>query len=80
MASRSNVSRGVTIAQLDGRARYLLTNHVPHDQALEQLREIGAPADAIREAADRTRRYFAGHHPIQEAQANTVADLLEKLL
>lgn len=80
MASRTNVSAGIMLAQLDGRARYQLERHTPRDEALAELREIGATPELIRQAADSVRTYYADKHPISAQQARDVADLLEELL
>jgi hypothetical protein len=79
MASRSNVSAGIITAQLDGRARYLLQHKVPRDEALEQLREIGATPEMVRDAADRARAWHE-RDPVTGWQSGGVADLLEALL
>lgn len=80
MASRTNVSAGIISAQLDGTARKLLSRKVPRDQALDELRAIGATPEQIRHAADSARTYFADKHPLQAQEARNVADLLEGLL
>jgi hypothetical protein len=69
MASRTNVSTGIVIAQLDGGARYLLQHKVPLDEALAELRKIGATPEQIRAAADASRSYYADKHPIQAQTA-----------
>lgn len=58
MASRPNVSAGIQVAQLDGRARYHLEHKTPHDAAVADLRTIGAPPEIIREAADSARAAY----------------------
>ncbi|MBA2953444.1 hypothetical protein GON03_03900 [Nocardioides sp. MAH-18] len=79
MASRSNITPGIQLAQLDGRARYHLTNNTPREAALDDLRSIGAPPDQIREAADSARfRYLSD--PRLRFQDGDVARLLEELL
>lgn len=80
MASRTNVSAGIVTAQLDGRARFLLENKVPRDQALDALRQIDATPEQIRAAANSARSYFADKHAVQAQQGRDVADLLEGLL
>lgn len=52
MASRSSVTPGIIVAQLDGRARYLLSDQVPRHEAIEDPREIdGASFELIERAA-----------------------------
>lgn len=79
MASRTNVSAGITIAQLDGRARYHLEHQSPRDVALAELRAIGATPDLIRQAAESARRAHASG-PVANWQSGPVADLLDALL
>ncbi len=78
MASRSNVTDGTLIAQLDGRARYHLQHKTPHAEALAALRDVGAPPEIVRQVADSAReRYLA--EPASHWQDGDVARLLDHL-
>ncbi|GAA4718323.1 hypothetical protein [Nocardioides conyzicola] len=58
MASRSNVTRGIQIAQLDGRARYHLNNKSTHADTMAALRDVSAAPDVIKQAADSARAAY----------------------
>lgn len=79
MASRTNVTPGIQIAQLDGRARYHLEHKSPHDVAIAALRDVGAPVDVIRAAAESARAAYLAD-PALRFQSGDVARLLDYLL
>lgn len=79
MASRTNVTPGIQIAQLDGRARYHLNHKTPHEETLDDLRAVGAPPEIIREAADSARAGYLAD-PALRFQDGDVARLLDCLL
>ncbi|KQW43010.1 hypothetical protein ASC77_22205 [Nocardioides sp. Root1257] len=79
MASRTNTTRGIQIAQLDGRARYHLNNKSPHAETIAALLDIEAPVDVIREAADSARAHYLAD-PALRFQSGDVARLLDDLL
>ena len=77
-SSRSNVTDGILIAQLDGRAGYHFQRNTPHDEALAALRGVGAPPAIVRQVADAAReRYLA--EPASHWQDGDVARLLDIL-
>jgi hypothetical protein len=79
MASRTNITPGIQIDQLDGRARYHLQRKTPHAETLDDLRTIGAPPEIIRQVADSARAAYLAD-PAFRWQDGDVARLLDDLL
>jgi len=79
MASRTSVTLGIMIAQLDGRVRYHLEHKTRYDVALTDLRAVGAPPEIVQEVADSARAAYLAD-PAFSWQDGDVARLLDGLL
>jgi hypothetical protein len=79
MATRTNLTPGVQVAQLDGRARYHLTHKTPHRETLDDLRAVCTDAEIIRQAAESARASYLAD-PALRFQDGDVARLLDELL